>query len=90
MSFLNKNEDLILHLLKGPPQEWVPVDYILFLQTGKNKEVEYRFHDAVLDHYPDDNKPSHIVVWTINSVHVYDYHSVNCVFRVDENGKMIR
>lgn len=67
---------IIERLLKGPSKDEKPNCWVVAEWSGKEDTItEYK--SAVVEHFPGVEKPSHLIVWSIASVHVYDYHSVN-------------
>lgn len=39
---------------------------------------------------PDYDEPTHVVVWSAGSIYVFEYHSMNCAYIIDEDGVMIK
>lgn len=79
------NEDVLLFVVTGPPLDEPKHDYMI-----NHGNVMNRYNDAIVGHYPSVDWVSHLIVWTRNSVHIFDYHEVDSCFKVDANGKMIK
>ncbi len=72
------NDDLIARLQLGINQSepWISLDLSCDL---KPMNKVFQFPEAKMEYFPDHEVPTHVIVWTKGSLHVFDYHSINWI-----------
>lgn len=71
-------KEAIARLAEGPDPTEIVKGYAIGLFTNSGN-VELNFSEARLEHFPDPGEPSHVLVWTPSSSHVFDYHDLNYI-----------
>jgi hypothetical protein len=68
------NNDLLEYLKYMPIEDFEPDTYVLGVSNPKSRLT---FHNARVIYFPDVNYPTHLIISTPDSIHIFDYHSVD-------------
>jgi hypothetical protein len=65
-------------LAEGPSDlDSTPRHYVVILNTQFG-DTTFDFPVARWEYFPDAGNPSHLLVWTRTSSHIFNYHELNC------------
>jgi hypothetical protein len=84
---LSDSEQAYKKLAEGPSDlDNTPRHYIVYMSTGFGpgySDIIFDFPSARWEYFPDAGNPSHLLVWTPSSSHIFNYYELNCNYEFE-------